>query len=436
MPIEAHEESQFMTSQFLKSKKAKSNLSIAALASVLFIIGINFQNCSSVSSSDYGDSSSRGTGGLDDVPIVTPGDGTGGGSGGGTTPPVTGGSSEPGSVTATFSAGDAYTGQTLVSSASFLDTMLTSFNYRSYSNAKAVAVSENGLGYASLSDSGNAGEAERMALESCNLLANLPCALIISGNSFVINSADISQNLEYALADLNGRRFNRNEIPMTTNSVRNSTLVSNYINAEVEKAMAVSITGGVYVTYTYSYQLSRAEVERMSVQQCELQAALMPCILYAVNDNVVFDPDDWVKRTKLVFNNNNVMALPPPASRDGALSAIRSLLDDTSSNERYSIYITANGYGFFGQGSSQSAANDMASNNCNSGNHGSRCIKYADSEGMKFDSNRTRAKADYAPLFCKTPRYSCNDHISLGCSAGTFWVQDTRTLAAEVANCQ
>jgi hypothetical protein len=423
-----------MTSQFIKSNKAKSNLTIASLALVLFVIGINFQNCSNTASSNFGDSSSGGAGGLENVPIVNPGDDDDDDPS--TPTPTPGSGDEPGSVTATFSAGDRYQGQVLVSANSFLDTMLSTFNYRNYSFSKAIAVAENGLGYMSLSDVNNSSEAERMAVESCNLLANLPCALIVSDNTFVINSTDIANNLEYVIGGQNGNAFNRNQIPMTTNSVRNSTLVSNYINAEVEKAMALSVTGGVYVTYTYSYQLTRQEVERMAVQQCELQAALTPCILYAVNDTVVFDPDDWVKRTQLVFNNNNVMAIPPPASRNGALTAIRSFLDGLTRDDKYAIAITANGYGFFASNSSLATAQSQASNNCINGAHGSRCIGYADSEGVKLTPEKTQAKSNYPSLYCKTVRYSCNDHRSVGCESGVYWVQNARSLGAEITNCQ
>ena len=412
-----------MTSQLIKS-----NITIAALVSILFFIGLNFQNCSNVGTSDYGDSSSNGAGGLKDVPIVTPGDDD--------DPTDLG--SNPGSVTATFSAGDRYQGEVLVDSESFLDSMISTFNYRSYSFSKAIAVTENGLGYMSMSDVNNKREAERMAIESCNLLANLPCALIVSENTFVIDSDEISDNLEYVIGDLNGKRFNRNEIPMTTSSVRNSQFITNYINAEAEKALAISVTGGVYATYTYSYKLSRQEVERMVVQQCEMQSAITPCILYAVNDVVVFDPDDWVKKTQLVYNNNNVMAIPPPGARDGVLAVIRGLLDDTTREEKYSITITTNGFGFFGRGSTVEEASERSDSKCtgDKGSHGSRCIKYADSEGVKFSVDDINAKSRYPSLFCKTVRYGCSDHRALGCGSGTYWVQNTRSLAAEIENCQ
>ena len=147
-----------MTSNFIKSSKAKSNLTAALLALALFLIGLNFQNCSSAKS-DYEGSASGGVGGLKDVPIVNPDDddndnddnnddnndddSTEFGSG-----------YEPGSVTATFTAGDRYQGEVLVSSNSFLDTMISTYDYRNYSFSKAIAVAENGLGYMSLSDCG------------------------------------------------------------------------------------------------------------------------------------------------------------------------------------------------------------------------------------------------------------------------------------------
>ena len=427
-----------MTLNFIKSSKAKSNLTAALLALALFLIGLNFQNCSSAKS-DYEGSASGGVGGLKDVPIVDPDDdddddddnnnddddSTESGSG-----------YEPGSVTATFTAGDRYQGEVLVSSNSFLDTMISTYDYRNYSFSKAIAVAENGLGYMSLSDVDDTHEAKRMAIESCNLLANLPCALIVSENTFVIDSDEISDNLEYTIGDLTGRSFDRNAIPMTTNSVRSSSLITDYINAGVEKALAISITGGVYAAYSHLYQLSRQEVERMSVQQCELQTAISPCILFAVNDKVVFDPEDWVKKTRLVFNNENVMAFPPPAARDGALTKIRELLDSVDKNEKYSIVITANGFGFFGKGSTIKTATEKAVSNCENGNHGSRCIEYADNEGVKFSVDDTQAKSKRSSLFCKSVRYSCSDHKAVGCGSGTYWVQSSRNLAAEVANCR
>lgn len=401
-------------------------LSLIVLVGTIILIGVNFQNCSNMSSSDYGgkEADSQGEGGaLDDIPVVNP------------NPNPNPGGDVVGGLTATFSQGDRYGGEVLVSGNSFLDSLITKYDYPSYSFSKAIAVSETGLGYMSMTDINDTAEAERMAMESCNLLTGLPCALIVSENTFVINSSDLNTHLDYLLDGYKGQSFNRSRIPMASSKIRGSALISNYIGAAVQKALAVSITGGVYATYTYSYQLSEEEVKRMAVQQCELEAALVPCVLYAVNDEVVFDPGDWVKISSLTFNTNNVMAIPPPASRDLARQAIQDLLDATGRDQKYAIVITPNGYGFFGIADTKDAAVSEAMANCNSGAHGSRCIEYASSAGITFSTDDLKAKEDHGDMFCKTVRYSCADHFNVGCSGGSRWVQNSRSLAAERVTC-
>ncbi len=417
-----------MINKFLKTSKAKTGVTVFALMLVLIFIGLNFQNCSNMTSSSFGDSSSTGVGGTEIINPVTGGDddddddsvNTG---------------TETGSITAVFSAGDEYTGQALISVDSFVDTFVTSLGYRNFEFSKAIAIAQNGLGYASLTDINNDDEAERMALESCNLITNLPCALIVTGNQFVINSTDISNNLEYILPDLNGMDFNRVAIPLTTTSVRNGQVVTDYINAAVTKAAAVSVTGGFYPSYSLTDELSEAEARRMAVQQCEMLSALSPCILYSVNNEVVFDPSNWVKRTLVNYTNNNVRAITPPGSRDSTLVTIGERLDSLSNTEKYAISITPNGFGYISVSESLQDAQQRSLSNCVNGAHNSQCIGYADSEGVKMAPEKTQARLRYSELYCKTVRFSCNDHRTVGCPAGSYWVQDPNTLAAEIAPC-
>lgn len=411
----------------IKSFKGR-NVSLVVLVGTIILIAVNFQNCSNMSSSDYGgnESVSQGQGGsLDDIPVLNPSP----------NPDTDSGGDSVNGLTASFTQGERYRGGVLVSSNSFLDTLISKFDYPSYTLSKAIAISTTGLGYMSMTDVVDTAEAERMAMESCNLLTGLPCALIVSENTFVINSDDLEDNLDYVLDGFKGQPFNRNRIPMASSKLRNSAVVSNYIDAAEEKALAVSITGGVYATYTYSFKLSNEEVKRMAVQQCELESALNPCILYAVNNEVVFDPGDWVKKTSLVFNTNNVMAIPPPASRDSAREAIQNLLDATGRDKKYAIVITPNGYGFFGTADTKEVALSTALNNCNSGAHRSRCIEYATSAGITFSTNTLNAKSKHGDLYCKTVRYSCADHFNAGCSGGVRWIQNSRSLAAEQITC-
>lgn len=403
----------------------KTILSTGCLFLILGILTVNFQNCSGLSSADFGSDNSvvsQGESGI--IPI------------GG--PPTIGGTEttvELESLTVVFSSGENFVGQNLIASGSFLDTLIDKIGYENYSTGKAIAVARNGLGYAALTESSNS-EAERMAVESCNLLSGTACAIIVSGNLFMVNSRDAFTSEDYIIGDYSGRVFNRSEIPMSATRVRDSAVVSNFINAPGYTALAISITGGVYSVYSTTDSLTKSEVRRMAVQRCELEAAITPCILYAEDDTVVFNPAVWVKSNSISFSNNNVSALPPPASGDGALDIIQKLLTEVG-RDKYAIYITPSGYGYFGRDATDvEAAKAEALAACNAGAHGTRCISYASSTGVSLSPDSLNAKMSYADFFCKTVRYNCSAHLDMGCTRGAqYWVQNLSTLEAELTSC-
>lgn len=402
----------------------KALMSTLCLFLTLGILTVNFQNCSGLSSADYGsdsDTVSQGTSGLISVDDDYDDDEVG---------------VEAEGLTAVFSSGDSYVGQTLVSSGSFLDTLIGILGYENYSSGgKAIAMAVNGLGYAAFTETTNA-EAERMAIETCNLLSGKSCALLVLGDLFVVNSSAAFTSLEYRLDGFTGLTFSRGDIPMSSTRVRNSAVVSNFINAPGHRALALSPTGGAYSVFTTTYSVSIAEAKRMAVQQCELEASIVPCIIYAVDDEVVFNAEAWIKTNSINFTNNNVAAVTPPASRNNALSLIKEMLADVG-QEKYAIYITPSGYGYFGRDETDvDVARAEALSDCESGVHSSRCIPYASSTGVNLSSADLYAKDTYPGLFCKTVRYNCSAHLKAGCASGAqYWVQDPSTLEAELTVC-
>jgi len=406
-----------------KASKKNAVVSASLLFLSLVILTINFQNCSGVSSSNYGDSDAvtdREGSVVDDVLPVTP---------------VTPTPNNETGVTAVFAVGDAFNGENLVSSGSFIDSLIERIGYSTYGSGKAIAVATSGLGYAALTDGSNI-EAERMALESCNLIAGDSCAIIVSGNSFEISSDDIANNLEYKLDGLNGKAFAMSEIPMASTTKRDTAMVRNFINAPGNKALAVSATGALYAAYTTTYTLTESDVSRMAVQRCELESALTPCVLYAVNSRVEFNPRGWMKKSSINFSNNDVLAVPPPASRASALVSITNLLSEVG-QKKYAIYTTPNGYGYFGRHDDDNTqAEQTARDYCEAGVHGTRCIFYASSRGVQISPEDTNAKMNFESLFCKVPRFSCAEHLAMGCSdRGEYWVQEGSTLKSVVMTC-
>ena len=403
--------------------KSKTVISASLLFLSLAILTINFQNCSGLSSSNYGDSDAvtdREGSVVDDILPVNP---------------VTPTPNDETGLTAIFSVGDSYNGQALVSSGSFVDTLIERIGYVSYGYGKAVAVASSGLGYAALTG-GNNLEAERMAVESCNLLTADSCTLIISGNSFVVDSTDVLNNMEYKLDGLKGKTFSASEIPMASTAKRDTAMVRNFINAPGNKALAVSITGALYAAYTTTYTLSESDVSRMAVQRCELESAIAPCALYALNTRVEFNPRGWLKKGNINYSNNDVLALPPPASRATSLNSITALLDEVG-QKKYAIYTTPNGYGYFGKhDDDNSEAEALAKGYCETGVHGSRCILYASTRGVHISPEDSKAKMNFNSIYCKVPRYSCAEHRTAGCTdTGDFWIQDSSSLKSVVMTC-
>jgi hypothetical protein len=405
------------------ASKSRTVISGSLLFLSLAILTINFQNCSGLSSSNYGDNDAvtdREGSVVDDILPITP-----------TTPTP---NDETG-LTAIFSVGDSFNGQDLVSSGSFVDSMVERVGYVTYGSGKAIAVASSGLGYVALTGGTNL-EAERMAVESCNLLATDSCALIISGNSFVIDSTDVLNNMEYKLDGLKGKAFSASEIPMASTAKRDTAMVRNFMNAPGNKALAVSITGALYAAYTTTHTLSESDVSRMAVQRCELESAITPCVLYALNTRVEFNPRGWMKKGSINYSNNDVLALPPPASRATALTSITTLLDEVG-QKKYAIYATPNGYGYFGRHDNDNAeAEKLAKGYCEAGVHGSRCILYASTRGVHINPEDSKAKMNFNGLYCKSPRYSCADHRAAGCTEnGDYWVQDSSSLKSVVMTC-
>ncbi len=402
----------------------KALLSTAFLFLTLGLLTVNFQNCSGLSSADYGSSNdtvSQGAGGLVTVDDRVVG--------------VDDPSVESGGLTATFSSGERFTGQALVSQGSFLDKLIEILKYETYSQGKAIAMAETGLGYAAFTGESD-DEAERMAIESCNLLSGQSCALIVSGDLFTVDSTTAFKDLEYRLSGFEGSVFNRDEIPMSSTRVRASYVVNNFINAPGHRALALSPAGGAFAVFTTKNSITVEEAGRMALQRCELEASLLPCILYAVDDKVVFKAGSWIKSSSINYSNNNAAALPPPASREESLNDIKDLIAETK-RENYAVYITPSGYGYFGRHKTDvEEAKKQALGYCESGADSSRCIFYASSKGVHIGPDDLYAKQNYPDLLCKTVRYNCSAHLEMGCVRGAqYWVQNSRTLEAERTSC-
>lgn len=406
----------------------KSAAGLLILFSGILILLLVFQNCSGFSSSNYGASSetvSEGQGGTIEGVI-----------------PVGGGSKTPQPVkpsnglAITFQKDEIYQGQVLVDRSSFVDTLAKKFDYTSYKLGKAIAITLNGLGYVAMTDTNDGVDASRMALESCNLLSGRACAVILVGNKFVINSADIEKNLDYVLKDFKGKDFRSSEIPMASKKLRETALVKNYIRATGHKAMALSITGGIYATYTPDWSYTVEEAKRMALQQCELESALVPCILYAVNKEVVFEPLVWNKKARINYGNTDIKKIPPPAQKTKSLGVIKNFLNKAGS-EKYAIAMSPLSYGYFGQDKSdEKKAVAEAMQKCQKGVHNSRCILYAKMDKIVFGSKDLKAKKNFGDLICKTVRYDCDEHKKMGCPMGeSYWIQEPNTRRAVLKVC-
>ncbi|CAO3433645.1 caspase family protein [Azospirillum doebereinerae] len=159
-------------------------------------------------------------------------------------------------------------------------------NYPSLPSPKALAISQKG-GYAYASNRSNLRTEEdvkRNALQYCQHVAEAPCTLYAVGDSVV---ADVGKGFTPMPVEIAGSgRFDPARVPFVTDRTREVAML-NYQRNPDHKAVALTLLG----RWATVWGKANDEDARDAVmEKCE-KGGKEPCLLYAVNDEIVFDEE-------------------------------------------------------------------------------------------------------------------------------------------------
>jgi hypothetical protein len=331
-----------------------------------------------------------------------------------------------------FSAGDPFNFNLLPNQEQMLSAQLSYLNYQSYENAKAIAINRQGLGFVSLKASGDIEEATQTALETCAVIGGgLPCGIVAVGNEFVVGSAELDSIFNFQL--IPETELNSN-IPFLTLASRQQAY-DNYQRRGGPKAMAISLDGGYFSAWTTSDSpiSSVDDAARVVLERCELNAVISPCILYARNNNVVFDPSTVNRRPQIDYGRTTLRESIPGMRATAFTSLIEGIyIPQVRSGSSGVIYITTRGVGGYGYGS---GADATARAYCEERANGHPCIRYAQNLNIIDIRAHLRGLQEAETVHClAVPRASCQDHIAMGCSGESVYVINGDGLP-QLTNC-
>lgn len=333
-------------------------------------------------------------------------------------PPTPGGPPAPGG--ANFRKNELFNPNYLPNKTPMLETMLTGYNYQGYSGAKAVAITQTGLGFVTRKPSGSQADANQAALEGCYAISQgQPCALIATGDVFNYSLAELSS--KYTFTMQTPLQLSATAIPFV-NSAQRAQVANDYGVAPSPKALAISIDGA------YSWASNSAtlplvdinEARRLALERCEMMAAVTPCTLVAENNTMVFTPNA-INRTPAIDYYKATLADAIPGMRAAVFNVQmnQDYIPKVDRTEKGVVYITADGRGGYAVSASAATSENDANAACQ-GNAGSQpCFRYAINRVIQpLQLNLVAIKNYSMDLHCKTvPRVNCAAHIEMGCPA-------------------
>ena len=288
------------------------------------------------------------------------------------TPPTntTPGAVQPlGPQAATFSAGDTFT-PTVTPYTLNGPIVGQIMLYSQVQGFKAIAVAENGQGYAGGDPAFTSqAEADEVILERCQLSSgNQPCALFASGDTLVYSDTDFYDQHQDVL-ESGARNFNASTIPGLAFEWRQLAAGDGYdTRNETFKAYAISPNGTTSPGWS---NVSQAEASRLALEFCESNDSTdsVACTLYAEGDTVLFNVNQFSLNTTRALqfapsalDPNNV----PFVSDDLRAGSIANLAARIANGDN--IVITISPFGHFDSESGPAINNTLIQaslNDCN-----------------------------------------------------------------------
>ncbi|PWC39755.1 caspase family protein [Azospirillum sp. TSO35-2] len=159
--------------------------------------------------------------------------------------------------------------------------------YPGLPSPKALAISEKG-NYAYFSNKSNSrseDDVKRSALQYCQFHAEAPCTLYAVDDSVVLDGAKGFVPMPVEI--LGEGKFDPARVPFITDRARQVGMV-NYQRNPGHKAVALTLTGRWATVWDMD---SAEEASDAAVEKCEKAAGKQECMIYAVDDTIVFDEE-------------------------------------------------------------------------------------------------------------------------------------------------
>jgi hypothetical protein len=338
---------------------------------------------------------------------------TGGGGGGG--------GGDPG----IFKKGDLFDYSKITNSSTMVQQALTSYNYNIYPGAKAVAITQSGLGFVYMSTLVfSQSDADQGALEGCFAISGgQPCALIASGGSWALNANDLPSAYKFTMSAPTGIDASMPFVPLS----QRQTVVATYLASAAPKALAVSLDGtySLVASTTDLPVATQAEANRLALERCEMTASVTPCTLFAQGSTVALNPSS-INRTPAIDYARFTLSTNIPTMRDAVFKIIKTnYIDKVKSTSAGVLYITADGRGGYAINAKDDVNQADADAKAACVAYGVACYKYSIQLIIQnLAPNLGAIRNMGMDYHCKVvPRATCAAHYEMGCSAGgTYYV--------------
>lgn len=149
--------------------------------------------------------------------------------------------------------------------------------------AKSIAVDPSSGEYALWQGSNSIEASQKSALAVCQIAAKKPCVLLATNDQLLAPDPFEAKPRDIEVLRYAGR-YERGKLPFT--GAANMEAISRFEGARGPKALALKVLPARLVDGTGA---TRAEAERAALKACnEIVGRRLPCILYAVDDEVIF----------------------------------------------------------------------------------------------------------------------------------------------------
>ncbi len=303
---------------------------------------------------------------------------------------------------------------------------------------KAIAVNEKGLGMAVvLSTQASLADAKRAALEGCYVIGGFqPCTVLVADDKYEKDSASLSKPETYT--DTLATPKVLTEVPFKDPS-QGDLMITQYQKFLGFKAIAISLDGTKVAVIEDDLE-SIDEAKRLALERCELKAKLIPCFLFAINDDITFAPKGkpWnlsIKFDALDIETKGVQVPGISVSQldnlvDGILTYTDRVEREATGNGMVYLSTVSGNVGWSTPSHNLITGKDYkasAKERCEAFDGPETCSPVIDKLKVSLTAAQLPSSTNgYYVAHCKAmPRVSCDAHKAAGCKeSGNYYIVD------------